>query len=69
MAQAWLEADLTTGTGISSPPDESRVTVHILPGNIDEADEIAREHGYERVDDEMDRRTYRPISDDNEEDQ
>jgi hypothetical protein len=66
LAEAWVKADVTTGTGISCPPNDTRVTVHIMPANLDEADQIAREHGYERVDDEMDRRTYRPISDDKE---
>jgi hypothetical protein len=67
LADAWTKNDVKRrGTSISSPPNSPRITVHVLPGNIDEADHIAREHGYERVDDEMDRRTYQPISDDNE---
>jgi hypothetical protein len=67
LAEAWTKNDVKRrGTSISSPPNSTRVTVHILPGNLDEADQIAREHGYERVDGEMDRRIYRPISDDKE---
>jgi hypothetical protein len=67
LAEAWIKADVTKGTGISCPPNSQEVTTHILPPNIDEADRIAGEHGYKRVDSELDRRTYRPISD-NEED-
>ena len=39
---------------------ESVVTAHIMPRELKVADEIAADHGFERVDDEMDRRTYKP---------
>jgi hypothetical protein len=62
MARTLVRRDLTTGTGIWKPPNSSRVIVHILPGNLDEADRVAARNGYERVDDELDRRTFKPMN-------
>ncbi|MFP4218440.1 MAG: hypothetical protein ACLFR6_06340 [Salinarchaeum sp.] len=56
-----LMAEELNNAGISSP-DGERVIVHISPSDLDRADELAAEFGLERVDDELDRRTYAPAN-------
>ena len=41
---------------------ETIVTANIMPRELDVADEIADKHGFERVNNEMDRRTFKPAN-------
>jgi len=57
------QTDLAT-FGPKVPPHSKKVVVGVLPRDIEQVDEIAARHGFERVGGEMDRRTYLPASDD-----
>ena len=61
--QAILAEGLDSGTVRS--PDGERVIAHIMPADLNRTDELAAQFGLERVDDELDRRTYAPINHDN----
>jgi len=55
------QSDLTVnGTGVSVPPNSEKVVCHVMPSELDAVEELAAEYGLERVDDEMDRRTFAP---------
>jgi len=61
LAKAIMDHDLDSGA-VKSPPQTNKLVVHIMPGNIDKADKIAADLGFGRVDDELDRRVYAPMS-------
>jgi len=58
LARAIMRRELHSGTVAS--PDGERLIAHIMPANLEEVDKIAAEYGFERVDDEMDRRVFEP---------
>ena len=59
LANELMWHDLDSGAD-KPPPQTNKLVVHIMPGNLDKADEIAADLGFERVDDELDRRVYAP---------
>jgi len=60
LAAAFQKADLLSGNLHS--PDGERLIAHIMPANLEEADDLAADFGFERVDGELDRRTYEEVT-------
>lgn len=59
LAHELIQKKLDSGA-VKSPPGTQKLVVHILPTNVDEADKIAADLGFERVNDVLDRRVYAP---------